>query len=37
MNLNHSDEAPGSGTVPVGEMTGTGDRAAIDGWGRMSN
>jgi hypothetical protein len=32
MNLNHSDEAPGSGTVPVGEMTGTGDRAAIDGW-----
>ena len=32
MNPKHSDEAPGSGTAPVGELTVSDNRAAIDGW-----
>ena len=32
MNPKHSDEAPGSGTAPVAELTVSDNRAAIDGW-----
>jgi hypothetical protein len=32
MNPKHSDEAPGSGTAPVGELTVSDNCAAIDGW-----
>jgi hypothetical protein len=32
MNLKPSDEARGSGSAPVAELTDSGNRAAIEGW-----
>ena len=32
MNPKHSDEAAGSGTEPVAELTVSDNGAAIDGW-----